>query len=141
MPLHLQFYGLAVEVERQRRAHGEFFGALQGAVGEGLHEGGVVEKVAREFGVDENPAAAIKSVAIVIHLQDRGGELAAVFDAPGERVEAGVEGAGGASAVVEVDGAEANHGAEGALPGKRGKLQTGISGFGWNCRPSEPGVS
>ena len=123
MPLHLQFYGLAVEVERQRGAHGEFFGALQGAVDEGLHEGRVVEEVAREFGVHENPAAAVESVAVVIDLQDRGRQLAAVFDAPGERVEAGVEGAGGASAVVEVDGAEPDHGAEGALPRKGGKLQ------------------
>jgi hypothetical protein len=96
---------------------------LQGAVDEGLQQRGVVEEVTGEFRVDEYPAAAIKSIAVVIDLQDRGRELAAVFDAPGERVEAGVERAGGASAVVEIDGAEANDGAEGVLPGECGKLQ------------------
>ena len=100
MPLHLQFYGLAMEVERQSGADRKFLGALQGAIDEGLHEARVVEEVARKFGVDENPAAAIKTVAIVIDLQDRGRELAAVLDAPGERVKAGVEGAGGASATA-----------------------------------------
>ena len=43
MPLHLQFYGLSLEVERQRGTNGEFFGALQGAVGKGLNIGIIKE--------------------------------------------------------------------------------------------------
>ena len=72
MPLHLEFYGFAVQVERQAGANGEFFGALEGAVDEGLNEGGVAEEVAGEFGVDEDPSSAVETISVVIDLQDRG---------------------------------------------------------------------
>ena len=57
MPLNLQFDGLAVQVERQRRAHGEFLGALQCALGKGLHEAAVVEEFVRTV-----PRSRISSV-------------------------------------------------------------------------------
>ena len=46
----------------------------------------------------------------------------AVFCAPGERVEACVDGASGAATMVKIDRAQSNYGAEGALPRERGKL-------------------
>ena len=55
-------------------------------------------------------------------------------------VEAGVDGAGGAAAMVEIDCAQADHRAEGALPWEGGSCK-GSSGLGWNCSPAEPGVS
>ena len=122
VPVHLQFDGLAVEVEWQRGADGEFFGALQGAVCERLEESGVVEEIGGEFGVDEDPASAVEAVAVVIDLKDRRGQLASILDAPGERVEAGVDGAGGSATMVEIDRAETDHGAEGTLPWKCWKL-------------------
>ncbi len=124
VPLHLQFYGLAGEVERQRRAHREFFSALQCPLRKGLQDAGVVEELAREFGIYENPAPAVETVSVVIDLEDGRRQLAAIFDAPGERVETRVDGAGGTAAVVEIHRAQPDYGTEGSLPLEGGKLQS-----------------
>ena len=59
----------------------------------------------------------------MIHLNRGRGQLAAIFDSPGERIEARIDGTGCAAAMIEVDCAQTNHRAEGVLPGERGKLQ------------------
>ncbi len=59
----------------------------------------------------------------MVDLDERGGQLASILDSPGQSVEAGVDGAGGTAAVVEVDGAQADHRAEGALIREGGNLE------------------
>ncbi len=62
----------------------------------------------------------------MVYLDGGRGQLAAVLDSPRERVEARINRAGGSPAMVEVDGAEANHRAEGTFPDKSGQLQRQI---------------
>src|SRR5208283_2710619 len=76
--------------------------------------------------------ATIEAGREMIDLEERRGHLAAVGDAPDERVEINVQRAGGTTAVIKVASAETNDGAECLFPGKGGEINGNI-GIGSEC--------
>ena len=66
MPKKFEDNWLAGKIERERRAHGEFFASLHGALREIANQVRGVRagvKIRREFRVQENPAATVETVS------------------------------------------------------------------------------
>src|ERR1039458_599644 len=59
----------------------------------------------------------------MVDLKGGSGQLAAILDAPCERVEARIDGASGSSTMIEIHGAQTNHGTESASPDEARQLQ------------------
>ena len=87
MPHNLQLHWLTRQVKWQSWPCREFLRSFEGALYKGLNKTDVFEELIREVGVHDDPAPAIESISVVIDLNDRGGHLAAIFDAPSQRIE------------------------------------------------------